>query len=87
MKDWIGHYLDVRILNAVQNLKFFAELNGMTTPQLALAWILRKSNVASAIIGASSPEHVISNALTSELAVDPALLSKADQIMAEAAIF
>lgn len=87
MKDWIGNYLDVRILGAVQKLKFFAELHGMTTPQLALAWVLRKSNVASAIIGATSPEHVISNARTSELAIDPTLLSKADQIMAEAAIF
>ncbi len=87
MKDWIGGYLNVQILGAVQKLKFFAELHDLTAPQLALAWVLRKSNVASAIIGATSPEHVISNALTSELAIDPVLLNKADQIMAEAAIF
>ncbi len=31
-------------------------------PQMALAWVLRQSNVASAIVGASRPEQVHANA-------------------------
>ena len=31
--------------------------------QLALAWVLRQPNVASAIVGASRPEQVHANAL------------------------
>ena len=30
-------------------------------PQLALAWVLRRSEVASAIVGASRPEQVEQN--------------------------
>jgi aryl-alcohol dehydrogenase-like predicted oxidoreductase len=37
----------------------------VTMAQLALAWVLRQANVASAIVGASKPEQVEANASAS----------------------
>ena len=48
-----------------QRLKPIAADAGLTLAQLALAWVLRKANVASAIIGASRPEQVHENAAAS----------------------
>ena len=44
-----------------------AEQAGLTMAQLALAWVLRQPNVASAIVGASRPEQVRANASASGL--------------------
>jgi aryl-alcohol dehydrogenase-like predicted oxidoreductase len=64
--DAMGGFLDDRLLNddvlgAVQRLKPIAARKGLTLAQLALAWVLREPNVASAIIGASRPEQVEDN--------------------------
>ena len=39
-----------------------ADQAGLSPAQLALAWIMRQPNVASAIIGATRPEQVAENA-------------------------
>jgi aryl-alcohol dehydrogenase-like predicted oxidoreductase len=59
-------------LEAVQRLVPIAEGAGLTMVELALAWVLRRREVASAIIGASRPEQVQSNAAASgtELSAD-----------------
>ena len=51
---------------------------------VALAWVLREPNVASAIIGASRPEQVSENAAASDAVVDPALFAEAERILATA---
>ena len=43
------------VLERVQRLVPIAERLGLTMAQLALAWVLREPNVASAIVGASRP--------------------------------
>jgi aryl-alcohol dehydrogenase-like predicted oxidoreductase len=43
---------------------------GVTTAQLALAWILREPNVASAIVGSSRPEQLCDNAAASAVDLD-----------------
>ena len=53
------------MLEAVQRLRPIAEGAGLTMAQLALAWVLREPNVASAIIGATRPEQVHENAAAS----------------------
>ena len=46
---------DEVLLERVQRLRPIAEGLGLSLAQLALAWVLREPNVASAIIGASRP--------------------------------
>jgi len=45
----------------VEQLKPIAADLGLTMAQMALAWVLRRPEVASAIIGASRPEQVADN--------------------------
>jgi 1-deoxyxylulose-5-phosphate synthase len=44
--------------------------------------VLRQSNVASAIVGASRPAQLDDNAAASGLVIDPALFAKAEAIVA-----
>jgi aryl-alcohol dehydrogenase-like predicted oxidoreductase len=62
MSTFIGSWLRDDVLEAVQRVGAVAEEAGLTLPQLALAWVLREPNVASAIVGASRPEQVEQNA-------------------------
>ena len=50
-------------------------------PQLALAWVLRKACVSSAIIGASRPEQVVDNVAASGVRLEAKVLEKIDQIL------
>jgi aryl-alcohol dehydrogenase-like predicted oxidoreductase len=69
------------VLEAVQRLRPVAEGAGMTMAQLALAWVLRQPNVASAIVGASRPEQVRANASASGLSLDAQTLAAVDEAM------
>jgi 1-deoxyxylulose-5-phosphate synthase len=69
------------VLEAVQRLKPVAENAGMTMAQLALAWVLRQPNVASAIVGASRPEQVRANASASGLTLDAQTLAAVDEAL------
>jgi aryl-alcohol dehydrogenase-like predicted oxidoreductase len=51
--------------------------------QLALAWVLRQSNVASAIVGASRPEQVHANASASGIVLSPDTLAAIDEALAD----
>jgi 1-deoxyxylulose-5-phosphate synthase len=62
MGGFIDRLIEPRVLAAVQRLHAVAEQAGLTMVQLALAWVLREQNVASAIVGASRPEQVHANA-------------------------
>ncbi len=55
------HYRSDYLLEAVAQLKPIAMELGLTMAQMALAWVLRRDEVASAIIGASRPEQVADN--------------------------
>ena len=62
MNRFIGQLLKPKTLQAVQRLKPVADEAGLTMPAMALAWVLRQPNVATAIVGASRPEQVHENA-------------------------
>jgi 1-deoxyxylulose-5-phosphate synthase len=66
------------VLEAVQRLRPIAERLGFSMAQLALAWVLREPNVASAIIGASRPEQVEDNAAASGIELDAETLAEID---------
>ena len=76
--------LNSGVLMAVQSLGDIAKQAGMTLSQLALAWVLRQPNVASAIIGASKPEQVEENAGASGHRLSDSMLAQIDQVMAPA---
>ena len=63
-------YLADDVLERVQRLGPIADGLGITMAQLALAWILREPNVASAIVGASRPAQVHDNADASGVDLD-----------------
>ena len=63
-----------------------AEGLGITMAQLALAWVLREPNVASAIIGASRPQQVDDNAAASGIELDEATLDAIDEAVADVAV-
>jgi aryl-alcohol dehydrogenase-like predicted oxidoreductase len=70
MGNFMGRFLLDEVLEAVERLGEIAEGLGWTTAQLALAWVLREPNVASAIVGASRPEQVEQNAAASGIDLD-----------------
>jgi aryl-alcohol dehydrogenase-like predicted oxidoreductase len=45
-------------IELIEKLKKIAERNGRTCPQLAISWILRRSEVTAAIVGARKPEQI-----------------------------
>jgi len=49
--------------------------------QLALAWVLREPNVASAIIGATRPEQVGENAAAAGRRLSPDTLAAIDAVL------
>jgi len=75
------------LLAAVQRLQPIAEALGITMAQLALAWVLREPNVASAIVGASRPEQVDDNAAASGIELDDATLAAIDEAVGEFAVY
>ena len=60
-----------------------AEGAGLTMPQLALAWVLRRPEVASAIIGATKPEQVIQNVAASGVVLTPDVLEAIDEALGD----
>jgi 1-deoxyxylulose-5-phosphate synthase len=81
MGRMMGEYLSDSVLERVQRLVPIAEGLGLSMPQLALAWVLREANVASAIVGASRPEQVHQNARASGIDLDAATLTEIDAIL------
>ena len=70
------------VLNAVQNLKPIAAELGISMGQLAIAWVLKNPNVASAIVGASRPDQIVDNIKAIDVVLDDAVMKKIDGVVA-----
>jgi aryl-alcohol dehydrogenase-like predicted oxidoreductase len=79
----MDRFRDDDVLEAVQRLRPIAGGLGITMAQLAIAWVLREPNVASAIIGASKPEQVEDNAAASGIELDESTLAAIDEAVAD----
>jgi aryl-alcohol dehydrogenase-like predicted oxidoreductase len=77
----MDRFRDDDVLEAVQRLRPIADRLGITMAQLALAWVLREPDVASAIIGASRPEQVEENAGASGIELDEQTLKEIDDAL------
>jgi aryl-alcohol dehydrogenase-like predicted oxidoreductase len=83
MNYFMDDVSDQALLERVQQLVALAGGLGITPSQLALAWVLREPNVASAIIGASRPEQVADNAAASGIELAAATLQRIDDILGD----
>jgi aryl-alcohol dehydrogenase-like predicted oxidoreductase len=79
--EWMEYFED-DVLERVQRLGPIAGGLGITMAQLALAWILREPNVASAIVGSSRPEQLRDNAAASDVDLDQATMRAAEAALA-----
>jgi 1-deoxyxylulose-5-phosphate synthase len=79
----MDRFRDDDVLEAVQRLRPIADGLGVTMSQLALAWVLREPNVASAIVGASRPEQVEENAAASGIELDDSTLRAIDEALGD----
>src|SRR3954453_1937855 len=78
----MDRFRDDDVLEAVHRLQPIADGLGITMAQLALAWVLRREEVACAIIGASRPEQVDDNAGASGIELDDGALRAIDEAVA-----
>jgi len=85
MGGFISGFFRDDVLEAVQRLGPIAKQAGLSPAQLALAWILRQANVASAIIGASRAEQVGENAAAAQVTLDEGTLQAIDEALGSAA--
>ncbi len=83
MNYFMERVLDEALLRGVERLRPVAAECGLSMTELALAWVLREPNLASAIIGASRPEQVVENAGASGIKLDEETLRAVDTALAD----
>jgi aryl-alcohol dehydrogenase-like predicted oxidoreductase len=81
---FIRRMLTDEVLTRVQALKPIADDCGLSMAQLAVAWVLQNPNVSAAIIGASRPEQVVENVKASGVRLEPAVMTRIDEILGDA---
>jgi aryl-alcohol dehydrogenase-like predicted oxidoreductase len=86
MGGFIERLLTEENLEAVERLRPVAEGAGMSLAELALAWVLRREEVAAAIVGASRPEQVHANAAASGKELSADLIAAIDAALGDAPV-
>ena len=81
----MDRFRDDDVLEAVQRLTPIADGLGISMAQLSLAWVLRRPELAAAIIGASRPEQVEENATASGIELDESTLQAIDEAVSPVA--
>jgi len=81
------HYRSDFLLEAVAGLKPIAADLGLTMEQMALAWVLRRPEVASAIIGASRPEQIADNVRAIGVTLPDEALKRIDAAVGTVAVY
>ena len=81
-----GLVMNDATLQAVERLRPVAEQAGLSLSELALAWVLRRPEVASAITGASRPEQVHANAKASGITLSQDTLDAIDEALGDAPV-
>ena len=81
--DFVQRFLRDEVLERVQQVVPLAAEAGISMAQLAVAWVLRNDNVASAIVGASRPEQVAENVRAAGVVLEPELLDAIDIVLGD----
>jgi aryl-alcohol dehydrogenase-like predicted oxidoreductase len=75
------HFRSEYLLAAVAQLRPIAADLGISMAQMALAWVLRRPEVASAILGASRPEQIAENLRALEVKLPAEALAAIDEAL------
>jgi aryl-alcohol dehydrogenase-like predicted oxidoreductase len=86
MGNAMGLVMNEDTLAAVERLRPVADEVGLSLTELALAWVLRRPELASAIVGASRPEQVHANAEASGIELAAETLAAIDAALGDAPI-
>ena len=81
------HFRSDFLLEAVAQLKPIAADLGLTMAQMGLAWVLRRPEVASAIIGASRPDQVADNVRAVGVKLPAEALERIDRAVGEVVVW
>jgi aryl-alcohol dehydrogenase-like predicted oxidoreductase len=81
------HFRSDYLLAAVEQLKPIADDLGLTMAQMALAWVLRRPEVSSAIIGSSRPEQITENVRAIGVKLPAEVLERIDQVTGKVAVW
>ena len=83
---FLEKFMEEKTLTRIQNLKPIAEELNLTMAQLALAWTLQNPNVASAIVGARTPEQIQSNLAANDVEIPREMMNKIDEILDDSVV-
>ncbi|AZB42538.1 aldo/keto reductase [Bacillus sp. FJAT-42376] len=82
VNTWVKEILNDIMNRKVSQLSELASSLDITLAQLALAWTLRNPNVASTLVGASTPEQIEENAKASSVMLSYEVLNEIESILA-----
>ncbi|MEU4471608.1 aldo/keto reductase family protein [Micromonospora sp. NPDC023888] len=81
--SFIARYSSDLLLSRVRQLRSIAEAAGCTMAQLAVAWVLHRPTVSSAIVGASRPGQLTETAGAAAVRLDDELMERIDAVLGE----
>jgi aryl-alcohol dehydrogenase-like predicted oxidoreductase len=82
----MGELMGDAVLEAVERLPPIAEGAGLSMTDMALAWVLRRTELGSAIVGASRPEQVHANVKASGIELTDETIAAIDEALADVAV-
>ena len=82
----IEKFMSDEVLTKVQELKPLADEVGLDMAQFAIAWVLQNPNIAAAIVGASRPEQIASNAKAAGIKIPAEIMTKVDSILGDSVV-
>lgn len=85
-KEFNPHFKEPALsanLKLVDGLRPIAERNGKTVAQLAIAWVLRRPELTSAIVGARRPAQLEETVAAGDWVLSPEDLAEIDTLLAE----
>jgi aryl-alcohol dehydrogenase-like predicted oxidoreductase len=85
--NMVSRFLNDETLTAVAAYVALCKEAGLKPAQVALAWVLRNKNVASAIVGASRPEQIAENAGAIDIILEDDFVAAIEAVLAPVAKF